>query len=174
MFKSNELIEKLYACAAADRHSKSIAIFDLRGVSSWELLGVAKSLKPKIGDFKPFMTHLMFGLTWRTYVVNAPTGFSAVWSIIKRFLDPVVQRKVGCCVRKSDFPQPLGGTVAQRRGLGASRVHTTRRVRSHFFSRPLDNGRPAQGECDSSPPDVSREESSLAFTARSNGRPVRE
>ena len=35
-----------------------------------------------------------YGLTWRTYVVNAPAGFTAAWAIIKLFLDPVVCRKV--------------------------------------------------------------------------------
>ena len=99
------------------------------------MMGVANALKPKIDEFKPFMTHLMFGLTWRTYVVNVPTGFSAV---CKLFLNPVVQRKVW---------------------WGTSRVHqTTRRVRRHAFPWLLGDMvvQPKVWWCEASPYDTRR------------------
>lgn len=68
----------------------SCTIIDLKGVS----LSVASSVYSFIKEASHIGQNFYPERMGKFYVINAPFGFSAIWSVIKRFLDPVTVEKI--------------------------------------------------------------------------------
>lgn len=98
---------------------KAINVLDLSGIglSIRALLPALKALTKMDEDYYPERLH-------RSFVINAPSLFSGIWSIIKGFLDPVVASKVVICSGQSSYlpkmleemdagviPKQYGGTA---------------------------------------------------------------
>lgn len=112
------LIERLPACSAAVGHPVETVctILDLKGVS----LSSFYQVRDYVNEASKIGQDRYPECMGKFYIINAPWGFSAVWSLIKPWLDEVTvskieilgssyQQKLLQDIRAEDLPADLGG-----------------------------------------------------------------
>ncbi len=66
------------------------SIMDMKGVGLWKANEVYGYLQKASGIMQNYYPERLGKL----YIINAPWGFSSVWAVVKRFLDPVTVSKI--------------------------------------------------------------------------------
>lgn len=86
------LIERLPACSAAVGHpvETSCSILDLKGVG----ISTFFQVKAYVGEVTNVGQNYYPETMGKFYIINAPWGFSTVWSVVKGWLDPVTAAKI--------------------------------------------------------------------------------
>ena len=86
------LQDRLPACSAAVGHpvETSCTILDLKGVG----IGQFISVKSYVNEASAIGQNYYPETMGKFYIINAPWGFSTVWSVIKGWLDPVTAAKI--------------------------------------------------------------------------------
>lgn len=123
------LTERLPACSRAVGHpvETSCTILDLKGVGLKQFWDVKNSVQEasKIGqDRYP-------ECMGKFYIINAPWGFSTVWSLVKGWLDPVTVAKINILsgsyqkdllaqIPEENLPHDLGGKCRCPQGCSLS------------------------------------------------------
>lgn len=118
---SAERIPREVVPAASKRAGKQVngifLIIDLKGYSLgqfWQMKGIAKDAFQVSQDYYPEMPA-------KFLIVNAPTTFTMIWSVLKRWLAPQTLEKMDVCgsdykkvllehVSEENLPEDLGGT----------------------------------------------------------------
>lgn len=121
--------QRMPACSKAVGHrvETSCTILDLSGVGIKQFWDVKNyvSEASKIGQDRYPETMGKF------FVINAPWGFSTIWSVIKGWLDPVTQEKIKIlgsnyqkelleAIDADALPSDIGGTCKCKEGCSLS------------------------------------------------------
>lgn len=120
---------RLPACSRKSGYllETSCTIMDLKGVG----LGKAASVYGYLGAVSAISQNYYPERLGKMYVINAPWGFSGVFSVVKKFLDPVTSAKIHVLgsgyqkellaqVPAENLPKEFGGTCQCEKGCSLS------------------------------------------------------
>ncbi|KZT33274.1 hypothetical protein SISSUDRAFT_1011154 [Sistotremastrum suecicum HHB10207 ss-3] len=123
------LTERLPACSRAVGHpvETSCTILDLKGVGIKQFFDVKGSVQ-KASEIGQDRYPECMG---KFYIINAPWGFSTVWSLVKGWLDPVTVAKISILgssyqkdllaqIPEENLPHDLGGKCRCAQGCSLS------------------------------------------------------
>jgi len=94
-------------------------IFDMKGVGLWKANQVYGFIQRASGVSQNYYPERL----GKMYIINAPWGFSGVFAVVKKFLDPVTVNKIHVCsssyqkdllaqVPAENLPKEFGGKCA--------------------------------------------------------------
>lgn len=120
---------RLPACSRKSGYllETSCSIMDLKGVG----IGKATSVYGYLQAVSAISQNYYPERLGKMYVINAPWGFAGVWSVVKRFLDPVTvnkihilgsgyQKELVAQVPAENLPKQFGGTCVCEGGCELS------------------------------------------------------